>query len=234
MATINATGPSSSSTDECATSVTIDDSQTENKFAKKIAVLGSGMYGRALMERLTSTKRYHVANGARRPVAGQVTQEEAVRNASVVFLAIPVSAHADVIAAIQGSLQRNAILVDISNHPLSSKFREDAVSNAEALQKISPPGVAVVKAFNNISSYDLDGGGTGARVSKRMPVVHMASDDDEALDKMTAIVSAMGMVPVAHGHLASARELEALPHRLFPTWRSSLIVGGVVFAWWLL
>lgn len=201
---------------------------------KKIAVLGTGLYGRALVTRLVSTRRYEVAHGSRNPDAQQVTRQEAVRDASIVFLAVPVSAHADVVAAVHDDFKKGVVVVDISNHPLTSKFRGQTVSNAEALQKLVPPGIHVVKAFNNLASYDLDAGGTGTGVSKRMPVVHIAGDEESAVMRMSTAVSAMGMIPVAHGPLSSARELEALPHRLFPTWRFPAIVSIVVFAWWLL
>lgn len=198
---------------------------------RKVAVLGSGLYGRALVARLTATHAYDVAHGSRTPGAAQLPLDAAVANASLIFLAVPASAHGAVIDAIAPSLARGAVLVDISNRPLSSHAAGPSI--AENLFKIVPNGVEVVKAFNNLASKDLDGGGTGVKVSKRMPVVHMAGDKG-AMDVLGSVVSAMGMVPVNHGALVSARELEAMPHRLFPTWRSSIVVGGIVFAWWLL
>lgn len=221
--------PLASTSSESDTCLTL--SATKISPTQKVAVLGSGLYGRALVARLTAAHVYDVAHGSRTPGAAQLPLDAAVANASVIFLAVPASAHGSVLDAIAPSLARGAVLVDISNRPLSSHAA--GASNAEKLSKIVPEGVQVVKAFNNLASYDLDGGGTGVKVSKRMPVVHMAGDKG-AMDVLGGIVSVMGMVPVNHGALVAARELEAMPHRLFPTWRSSIVVGGIVFAWWLL
>lgn len=111
----------------------------------KVAVLGSGMYGRALVSKLNATRRFSVAQGSRHPVAPQVSREDAVRDAAVVFLAVPCSVYADVIAAVQDYMQSDVVIVDISNRPLSTKVSPDSLSNAEALQKVVPPGAAVVK-----------------------------------------------------------------------------------------
>lgn len=203
----------------------------------RIAVLGYGLYGRALVSRLRTTYRYDVAIGSRTPQEniGSVGHRDAVRGASIVFMAIPKAGYESCMATISSELGQGTVLVDIMNHSLSGgRYTGKTRSNAEQLQKLAPEGVSVVKAFNNISSYDLAGGKNGPGLSKRMPMIHMASDDADAISKLGEVVVSMRMVPVNFGGLAAARELEAIPHRLFPTWRMPIIIAAVVFCWWLL
>ncbi len=193
-----------------------------------VAVLGTGMYGRALAYRLRMNNEIEVRVGSRNPTDSQVTQIEAVKGASVVFLAIPASAHAAVIHSIGPHLSPRTVVVDISNHALCAPPPKNATTSiAHKLQQIVPKGIIVAKAFNTLSSYALT-------TSKRPPIVQIACDSSAGVDVVSAVCIRAGLVPVHHGDLSAAVELEAKPHRLFPTWRSSVYVSLVVFGWWLL
>ncbi len=197
----------------------------------RIAVLGTGLYGRALENRLKSSGQFQVTVGSRRAEVTGASFEDAAAGAAVVFLAIPRHAYSEVVARIASGMARGAVLVDISNSPLSRPHGPDDVSSAEGLQKIAPKEVTVVKAFNTLSSYDVD---TKGVTKASMPVVHIACSNPDALNMISAVVTRMGMIPVHNGDLSTARELEHHPHRLFPTWRKAVYLSIIVFLWWLL
>ncbi len=192
-----------------------------------VAVLGTGMYGRALACRLAMNRQVEVRVGSRTPTEGQVTQVEAVRGARVVLLAVPPQAHAAVIHSIAPHLAPNTVVVDISNHPLCAPPPENATTSiAHQLQAIVPNGVVVAKAFNTLSAYALT-------TSKRAPIVHIACDSADGVDVLSAVCVRAGLVAVHHGSLSAAVELEANPHQLFPAWRPPFYLSIIVFVWWV-
>ena len=73
----------------------------------------------------------------------------------VVILAIPYQIY----SKLSLSLQPGTILVDCSNR--SKRCLETQLSQAETLQ--APAGVHVVKAFNTVSAYELENGGSVGR-----------------------------------------------------------------------
>jgi len=193
-----------------------------------VAILGTGMYGRALETLLRKSAGLDVRVGSRTPTGDQVTSTAAVEDASIVFLAVPPNAHGSVLDTIGSKLRTGTILVDISNHPLSAPPPKNAqTSISEKLQAMAPAGVHVAKAFNTLSSYALDD-------TRRSHVVRIACDDMDAVDKLSAVCARAGLTPVYEGKLSEARQLEKIPHRLFPTWRLAIIVSVVVLAWWYL
>lgn len=196
--------------------------------APTVAILGTGMYGRALETLLRESAGLDVRVGSRTPTGDQMTSYAAVEGASIVFLAVPPNVHESVINKIGSSLRSDALLVDISNHPLCAPPPQNApTSIAEKLQLMVPVGVRVAKAFNTLSSYALED-------TRRSHIVRIACDDVDAVDKLSLVCARAGLTPVYEGKLNDARHLEKIPHRLFPTWRFPVIVSVVVLAWWIL
>lgn len=198
----------------------------------KVAVLGTGLYGRAIADRLRHFTSLEVAVGSRSPspLNSTVSHREAIETAQVIILAVPASAHATVIDALKEDLVQGVTIVDVSNRPLSMKFRQDTVSNAVLLKKQVPAHVSVVKAFNTISSYDISPNAS----AKDLPVVQIAADSANAIERVSYLVRAMRMIPVHFGSLDSAIELEKASHRLFPLWKVPIITATIIWAWWIL
>ena len=196
----------------------------------RVAVLGSGLYGQAIARRIRYSDMFDVNVGSRTPSDTKVSYTEAVKNADIVLLAVPAWTHSDVMDTIRNSLRRNTIVVDISNQPLAVRYKQRPVSNAELLQNFAPSTVHIVKAFNTVSTYDFD----TIPPTKSVPVVHMASDSDEAMETLTVLVRGIGMMPIKYGNLAAAVDLERMSHRLFPRWKLTVCFSAVVWGWWLL
>lgn len=128
--------------------------QTLNR-RRIVAIIGAGLFGRSLALRLNQCPDVIVRVGSRNPKEGQTTIREAVSQASIIFLTVPAHAHDDVAQAITPFIRENAIVVDVSNYPLTSPPEEGCpISIAERLQ-ILFPSCRVVKGFNTVSSYEL-------------------------------------------------------------------------------
>ncbi|KAB0379519.1 hypothetical protein FD755_007303 [Muntiacus reevesi] len=198
--------------------------------APKVGILGSGDFARSLASRLLGSG-FSVVVGSRNPkrVAGlfpsaaRVTfQEEAVGSPEVIFVAM-FREHYSTLCGLSDQLA-GKILVDVSN-PTEWEHLQHHESNAEYLASLFPT-CAVVKAFNVISAWTLQ---SGPRDGNRQ--VPICSDRPEAKHTVLEMVRAMGFTPVDMGSLASAREVEAMPLRLFPGWKvpALLALGLFIF-----
>lgn len=196
----------------------------------RVGILGSGDFARSLATRLVGSG-FSVVVGSRNPKrtaglfpsAAQVTsQEEAVVTPEVVFVAM-FREHYASLCGLSDQLT-GKILVDVSN-PTEQEHQQQLTSNAEYLASLFP-ACAVVKAFNVISAWTLQAGPRDG--NRQVPV---CSNHPEAKRKVSAMAQAMGFTPVDMGSLASAREVEALPLRLFPGWKvpTLLMLGLFVF-----
>ena len=96
-------------------------------------------------------------------------------------------------------------------------------SQAEHLQTLLPDS-PVVKAFNVLSAYALESG--GIQGSKE---VFVASDDTPAKERVLRLVRDTGFTPVDMGALRSAREIEDIPMRRFPSWKMPLLISFCIF-----
>uniref|UniRef100_A0A8C3YTE5 STEAP3 metalloreductase n=1 Tax=Catagonus wagneri TaxID=51154 RepID=A0A8C3YTE5_9CETA len=190
--------------------------------APKVGILGSGDFARSLATRLVGSG-FSVVVGSRNPKhtaglfpsAARVTfQEEAVGSPEIIFVAM----FRDHYATLCGLSRQLAgkILVDVSN-PTEQEHLQHLESNAEYLASLFPT-CSVVKAFNVISAWTLQSGPRdGNRQVAKRAVLEM--------------VHAMGFTPVDMGSLASAREVEAMPLRLLPSWKvpALLALGLFIF-----
>ncbi|XP_077009669.1 metalloreductase STEAP3 isoform X2 [Tamandua tetradactyla] len=196
--------------------------------AFKVGILGSGDFARSLATRLVGSG-FSVVVGSRHPkrAAGlfpsgaQVTfQEEAVSSPDIIFVAV-FREHYSSLCGLSDPLA-GKILVDVSN-PTEQEHFQHRKSNAEYLASLFPT-CTVVKAFNVISAWTLQ---AGPRDGNRQ--VPICSDQPEAKHTVSELAHAMGFTPVDMGPLASARELEAMPLRLFPSWKVPALLALGLF-----
>lgn len=198
---------------------------------QSIAVIGSGNFGRALALKI-SQSGYHVYIGSRNPDKNRhsltdtgittTTIEEATANATskIIIFAIPKDFY-DVVVPTIYDLLDGKIVVDVSNR--NSVHAKMVISHAEYLQRLLPTS-AVVKAFNVLSAYVLESG--GIQGSKE---VFYAGDIEAAKLKVNDLIRQMGYIPVDRGSIRSSREIEDIPVRQFPEWKTPLIISVALF-----
>ncbi|XP_066285726.1 metalloreductase STEAP3-like [Branchiostoma lanceolatum] len=201
-----------------------------------VAILGSGDYSRSLAGRLVQAG-FPVLVGSRDPDrnarfftqgADVTTRRAALSGAGLVFVAIHRENYPDLQAdrdALAGK-----ILIDVSNNTKDDKtlgvtdipvlfYRSkihEGESNAEYLASLFPDST-VVKGFNVVSAWSLSSGLFGG--SKE---VLISSDDANARKTVMQLAQDLGFVPVDYGSLRAAREIEAIPLRLLPSWHLAL------------
>jgi len=195
-----------------------------NDTTRKVGIIGSGDFGRALAGRLAQTG-YAPVIGSRNPnekrelVGKDVvmgTYSEACQ-ADIIIIAIP-QAHYGQLPA---DLLFGKTLVDVSNR---GNAKPDNESQAEYLAKLYPNS-KVVKGFNVLSAYSLESG--AVQGSKQ---VYIAGDCLEAKNNVAELVRGIGFTPVDLGALTAARVIEDIPMSMFPSWRKAFLVHAVLFA----
>jgi 8-hydroxy-5-deazaflavin:NADPH oxidoreductase len=152
-------------------------------------------------------------NGAR-----ATTQEEAVRSADIVLLAVPGTVGAEVAGSI-GDLA-GKILIDPTNTLTFADGyfvspTDPRVSLAERIQEAAP-GAVVVKAFNTTSVQVMENPG----VAGGPVTIPLSGDDAAAKERVAGLVSDLGLEPLDVGPLASARFLEEML-RLYIAYRQT-------------
>jgi NADPH-dependent F420 reductase len=185
----------------------------------KITIIGAGNMARGIATRwageeneiqvLAPTSEHAVSlaeelgGGAR---AGGVN--DAIEG-DIVVLATPYDGALDFVSRRAGDLT-DKVVVDITNPVDSASFdRLVTPPDSSAAQEIAaklPEGVPVVKAFNTTSAGTLASG----EVSGSQLDVLIASDDEEAKQKVAQLVRSGGMRPVDAGPLRRAQQLEHL------------------------
>jgi NADPH-dependent F420 reductase len=185
-----------------------------------VAVIGTGNVGGALGPRFAKLG-YNVIYGSREPERADVKElvartglgtramssSDASNLADLIVLAVPWRAAESVVKGM-GDLD-GKIIIDAVN-PLrlgDDGLLEMAVdtSAAEHIQSWAP-GASVVKAFSTMGSTIMaDPSAGGGPVS-----VALASDDDDALEKVRQIAERMGYPTVDVGPLRNARHLEGM------------------------
>ncbi|KAF6116383.1 STEAP3 metalloreductase [Phyllostomus discolor] len=196
--------------------------------APKVGILGSGDFARSLATRLVGSG-FSVVVGSRNPKrmvglfpsAAQVTfQAEAIDSPEVIFVAT-FREHYSSLCGLSDQLA-GKILVDVSN-PTEQEHLQHRESNAEYLASLFPT-CTVVKAFNVISAWTLQ---RGPRDGNRQ--VPICSDQPEAKRVVSELAHTMGFMPMDMGPLASAREVEAMPLHLLPSWKVPTILALWLF-----
>ena len=205
------------------------------KETRRIGIIGSGDFARALAKRLFFSG-YDVIIGSRQPIQRHLSivsqclcdvevasVGECIKTTNVIFLAIHAENYKDFCEKHAENL-KGKVIIDVSNRSRPSKTH----SNAEYLQTLLP-SATVVKAFNVVSAYSMEN-----EYSTASKQVFIASEDVEARNMIANIARNMNFFPVDFGGLRSARRIEAHPLRLFPEWRGPVGFATGVFNVWLL
>jgi len=190
--------------------------------AAKIAVIGTGNVAAALGPEFAA-QGHTIVYGSRSPMdqdvkelvartghgATAVSQNDAVKGADIVVLAVPGTV-AEQVAKSLGDLSGKIILdptnrVDRSSQDGYFDYGVPSGSNAELVQA-AQPGAKVVKAFNTLNVGQMvDPETAGGPIS--IPIV---GDDAAAKATIAELVKGMGLEPVDIGPLRFARVLEEM------------------------
>jgi len=179
----------------------------------QIAIIGAGNVGRALAGSFTraghdvtvsATHPEHAREAAiEAGASAAATNADAVSNADVVVLAVPLTAF-DELATEIGDALAGKVVVDVSNRPTPSP-EGPATSIAEELQG-KLPRASVVKAFNtSFASRQAE-----PKVNGIAADGFVAGDDASAKKTVLDVVESIGFRPVDAGSLAAARTLEGM------------------------
>ncbi|KAI8511618.1 cupric reductase [Branchiostoma belcheri] len=162
------------------------------------------------------------------------TRRAALSGARLVFVAVHRENYPD-LQQDRGALA-GKILIDL---------KKDVESNAEYLARLLP-GSTVVKGFNVVSAWSLESGlfgGSKEGESAAVPVrsagghlkeVFISSDDAEARRTVMQLAQDMRFAAVDYGSLRAAREIEAMPLRLLPSWHLALKMVLCVLTFYVL
>jgi predicted dinucleotide-binding enzyme len=178
----------------------------------KIGIIGAGHIGGNLAQLLV--RRGHdvsIANSrgpetltavAQRTGATPVTVADAVRDADVVIVSVPLKAVAELPAGLLGSARPNVAVIDTNNYYPQRDGQITAIdAGATSARWVDDQlGRPVVKVFNNIYASDLlsrpQASGTDNR--RALPV---AGDDEAAKRVVRDLVDEIGFDPVDAGSL---------------------------------
>jgi NADPH-dependent F420 reductase len=182
----------------------------------QIAIIGAGNVGKALAKSgvraghkvtLSASHPEHAEEAARAAGADfAASNVEAVKDAELVIVAVPYDKLGEVFRGLGESVDGKVVL-DATNHVDVKNPGEvlGGISNAEEIQKRHPK-VRVVKAFNYAFATRMeDPTVSGTRLDG-----YVAGDDQEAKDKVLALVESIGFRPIDAGPLVMARVFEGM------------------------
>jgi 8-hydroxy-5-deazaflavin:NADPH oxidoreductase len=136
--------------------------------------------------------------------ASPATQDDAVRDADLVVLAVPLKAVPD-LPSLDGKL-----VVDANNYYPGRDGQIAEIDGGTASSRWVAdhhPGATVVKAFNTINWRNLLGDGRSQGDPERI-ALPIASDDADAKATVNELVDALGFDPVDSGGLDDSRHQE--------------------------
>ncbi|MCL5100366.1 MAG: NAD(P)-binding domain-containing protein [Candidatus Marsarchaeota archaeon] len=178
----------------------------------KVAIIGTGKVGKNIGTALIG--KYEVVYGSRDPAGAAVPKgaevknnTEAVKDADVVFMAVPYSAVKQVVESIGAENLSNKTVVDVTN-ALDSNMQWVTGFNTSAAEELAKmiPKARIVKAFNTVFAQHM---GVGKLNGEKL-ALFIAGDNDEAKSYVREIGESIGFDVVDAGELKSARYLEAL------------------------
>jgi predicted dinucleotide-binding enzyme len=193
-------------------------------FAAKIAVIGTGNVATALGPGFAAQGNT-IVYGSRNPSEQKVkdlvaktghgataaSQQDAVKGADIVVLAVPGTAAGDVVKQL-GDLSGKIILdptnlVNRSNPDGNLDYPRpaNAASNAELIQSLAPRA-KVVKAFNTLNVGQM----TNPASAGGPITIPICGDDAQAKGTIAALVKGMGLEVVDLGPLRYANALEQM------------------------
>jgi 8-hydroxy-5-deazaflavin:NADPH oxidoreductase len=178
----------------------------------RIGIVGSGHIGGALTRRLSALGHEVAVSNSRGPGsmeglaaeagARAAAVEDAVRDADVVFVAVPLKAVPDLPA----DAFAEKVVVDCNNY---YPGRDGEIPQIEAGTPSSTwvaqhlPGATVVKAINNIGAGHLEELGRPAGDPDRI-ALPVASDDGAAKQRVMKVIDELGFDAVDSGTLADS------------------------------
>lgn len=186
--------------------------------AHRVAIFGAGRVGTALARSLL-TAGYEVSIVGSGPVEGielivtvvapgavAMTAQDAVHDADIVILAVPLHR----VDAVDAQLLRGKVVVDVMNYwePIDGTlvdFTSDAPTSPVISRKFA--GARVVKALNHIGYHDIEDdrqepGTTGRRA------LAVSGDDGPAVSLVLEMVHRIGFDAVYAGDLEQSHVLE--------------------------
>ena len=179
----------------------------------KIGIIGAGNIGGALTRRLTAIgNEVSVANSRGPQTLGELAEEtgataatlaDAVRDAEVVIVTIPLKNVPKLPREVLDSRAAGAPIIDTNNYyPQQRDGRIEEIENGlpEALWVQQHVGSPVVKVFNNIYASHLQDGGKPAGAADRI-ALPVAGDDPQAKRIVMDLVDQIGFDPVDAGGL---------------------------------
>ncbi len=178
----------------------------------RVGIIGTGKVGQAIGRGLSKTAN-EVRLGSRNPGKAAVADglmveplDEVAAWAELLVLAVPFSAVAETIGALDGNLG-GKVLVDATNaiSPTRDLALGFTTSGAEELAKLVPTA-RVVKAFNTVFARNMSTG----QVAGEPLALFVAGDDAAAKASVMQLGHEIGFEPVDAGPLRAARYLEPM------------------------
>ena len=145
---------------------------------------------------------------------------EAIAWAEIIVLAVPYTVYDDLLSYLE--FAKNKIVIDASNREPS--ILHD-MSVAEELQ-IKLPHCKVIKAFNTLSAYQLNG---DSGYSMASPNAFFCGNDRSARAIVSNLLLQMKFTPRDRGVLSYAEKLEKMPYEFLGLWRKALTFAVLTF-----
>ncbi|KAL7896049.1 hypothetical protein HDV63DRAFT_411533 [Trichoderma sp. SZMC 28014] len=179
---------------------------------RQIAIIGAGVVGTALATQLIHAGYSVTISNSRGPDslyevekitgAKALDLEQAVSEADVVVLAVPMSGILPLQTFLQSHIRSSMILIDACNYYPSrdGNIQQLEEGMTESVWVSKTLSFSVVKAFNNIIALNIASSARPKASPKRV-ALPVAGDDDESVRAVMELVEAMGFDAFNAGHL---------------------------------